>query len=243
MAVIELLCYAGIIEKVETIVNEKIVPEWILGYNWDKKFIYLCLDGLSLDWHRSFQKRLMKLQVTFKKAYQQGMVFRKALDRVIEVPGPLHQAFHIIQCIYNLYNFLMKWCGSVLGWKKIKYSEVSQSFHMCRQLLFIVLEELERLAWDKFICEDETKIKTILKEHDNSDDVVKRLGNMYLSFCSHHRNNSSSDYTKYMFNFIHLANKFKIFWESCQVGDCVTQESIMIELLGVFHILNKSKYF
>jgi len=51
MAVIELLCYAGIIEKVETIVNEKIVPEWILGYNWDKKFIYLCLDGLSLDRH------------------------------------------------------------------------------------------------------------------------------------------------------------------------------------------------
>ena len=58
--------------------------------------MYLCLDGLSLDRHRSFQKRLTKLPVSFKQAYRQGLIFRKALEEVIKMTGPLHKVFHLL---------------------------------------------------------------------------------------------------------------------------------------------------
>ena len=81
------------------------------------------------------------------------MAFREALGQVIEMPGLLHQAFHTMQTIFNLYSNLMKWYVKVISWKKINFSDVSQTFHMSRQLLFLVLEESERIAWDQFLLE------------------------------------------------------------------------------------------
>lgn len=87
MAVIEMLVCAGILQIENRKENE---IEWSLGNKWDDKVLRLCLDGLSLDRHRSFQKRLLQLPISFKKAYNQGLAFRKALTRVVEMPGPLH---------------------------------------------------------------------------------------------------------------------------------------------------------
>ena len=226
----------------EKIANEAIIPEWILCEGWNKKHLHLCLDSLSLDRHRSFQKRLMKLPVNFKKACQQGIVFRKALQRAIEVPEPLHQAFHVLQCACNLHNSLLKWCGKVAGWKKIKYGEVSQSFHLCRQLLFIVLEEFERLSWDKFLCAHDEDMKVIM-ENEISANIVKDVAKLYDSFCLVQMSDDASNCMKCMHDFMRLANKLKLFWKACKSGDCIMQECIIIEFLGVFHLLNKNKYF
>ena len=121
MAAIEMLVSCGIL--IEQKINDH--SEWILGPDWDKKTFYLCLDGLSLDRHRCFLKRLTKSPVNFKRAYNQGKNFRKALSRAIEMPGPLHQAFHILQCVFNVYSRLLKIVARVVGWKKINYGDVS----------------------------------------------------------------------------------------------------------------------
>jgi len=126
LAVIELLVYSGVLDKIK---HEK-HSKWVLGKNWHKKQVYLCLDGLSLDRHRCFLKRLTDLPVSFQRAYQQGIIFRQALSQVVEIPGPLHQAFHLLQCVFNVYGHLIKIAANVIGWKKINYSDVSQTFHL-----------------------------------------------------------------------------------------------------------------
>mmetsp|Transcript_22030 Transcript_22030/g.30971 ORF Transcript_22030/g.30971 Transcript_22030/m.30971 type:complete len:82 (-) Transcript_22030:1125-1370(-) len=70
------------------------------------------LDELLLKRFRCFQKRLIKLPVSYKEAFSQGLIFCEVLDRVIEIPGPLHQAFHMVQCVFNIYQHFLKWCGS-----------------------------------------------------------------------------------------------------------------------------------
>ena len=51
MAVIELLCLVGILHE-EKISNT--YTKWELDKNWDKRRMFLCIDGLSLDRHRHF---------------------------------------------------------------------------------------------------------------------------------------------------------------------------------------------
>ena len=53
MAIIEILCLAGVLIKVKMYTD---VYSWNLSKDWDQKTVYLCMDGLSLDIHRSFQK-------------------------------------------------------------------------------------------------------------------------------------------------------------------------------------------
>ena len=60
--IIEVLTIHGILDKV--IIDES-KYEWKLSENWDKKQIILCLDGLSLDRHRGFANKLLKLPMLF----------------------------------------------------------------------------------------------------------------------------------------------------------------------------------
>ena len=53
MAIIELMCLSGIL--IHTVTDSG-VESWDLVRDWDERTLYLCMDGLSLDRHRSFQK-------------------------------------------------------------------------------------------------------------------------------------------------------------------------------------------
>lgn len=66
------------------------------------------MDGLSLDRHRSFQTKLTNLPLNFTDSFKQSLVFQKALSRVIEISGPLHMAFHMLQCVYIIYSGMLK---------------------------------------------------------------------------------------------------------------------------------------
>ena len=58
MAMIELLCLSGILLKSKRDINSAVDnTSWTLSENWWKKTLYLCMDGLSLDRHRSFQRK------------------------------------------------------------------------------------------------------------------------------------------------------------------------------------------
>ena len=112
-----------------------------------------------------FKIRLMTLPVSFKQTCRQVLEFRKALGQVIEMPGLLHQEFHLLQCICNMFLELFKWSATVIGQKRINYKEVSQNFHLCRQLAFLMLEELECLAFDQLASQNEDYLNKRLKEN------------------------------------------------------------------------------
>ena len=93
MAIIEVLVIVGILIE-ET--NGYGVTTWTLGNNYNEKRLYLCMDGLSLDRHHLFKKKLFKVKQSFSNNFIQANVFQRALECVIETSGPLHVAFHIL---------------------------------------------------------------------------------------------------------------------------------------------------
>ena len=130
IAVIELICIVGILQRVD--INS--YPQWNLVAGWEDKVMYLCMDGLSLDRHRSFQKRLVNLPISFTKAFKQAITFQKALSCVIDIPGPLHIAFHMLQCVYTVFGTLLKLFQNIVEWKKLCSLKVSECYNLARQL-------------------------------------------------------------------------------------------------------------
>ena len=146
--IIELLTLHGILVK--QAVSES-TYEWVLSDNWDEKNIILCLDGLSLDRHRCFGNKLIKVPMNFTRAYKQSLVFKQALTRVIEISGPLHTAFHMLQSIFNIYRCFMKTMQDCIGWKKMKLNKVSENYRPCLSLIDMVYEETFRILFFNYL--------------------------------------------------------------------------------------------
>ena len=108
MAMIELLCLSGILNKVlvdgDNITSTEV---WQLGDNWHIKTLFLFMNGLSLDRCRSFQRKFSNLKFAFDKAFRQCIIFQKAFSIVVEISGPLHIAFHMLQSIFTIYKDMM----------------------------------------------------------------------------------------------------------------------------------------
>lgn len=128
--------------------------EWKLSDNWQNKRIVLCLDGLSLDRHCGFCNKLLKLPISFTRAYQQSKIFQKALLQVVDISGPLHTAFHILQSIFIVYNCFLRCVQQCLGWKRITYSKVSENYRLYNHMVDIAYKEVFRFLIFTFVSND-----------------------------------------------------------------------------------------
>ena len=196
MAVIELLCLVGILHE-EKISNT--YTKWELDKNWDQRRMFLCVDGLSLDRHRHFQKKASNVKLSFTNSFKQSIIFQKALTRVTEINGPLHMAFHMLQTIYTVYGTMLKWGQTIVDWKRLSPSKVCDSFDLCRQLLFLMLDELDRLAWDMFVYENRIKIQTKMNSTNDDSDFLFMLVDEYLTYLRTNGGNTTDERRKYMF--------------------------------------------
>ena len=97
---------------------------------------------------------------------------------MIDISGPLHIVFHMLQSIYIIYKDMMKWAKNVVGWKKVNVHKVSESFDMCRQLCMITLYELKQLSVDLFLIEYEVEL-LLLTSIVNSNNVGVTIVSMY----------------------------------------------------------------
>ena len=102
--------------------------------------------------------------MSFTKAYQQSQIFQKALTRVIDISGPLHMSFHMLQSIFIVYNCFLKAIQQCLGWKKIQFTKVSDNYRLCLAMIDIAYEEVFRLLFFSFIIEYSSTMTGNLEE-------------------------------------------------------------------------------
>ena len=95
IAAIQLPCLIGILHKEKV---SETVAKWGLHRDWEQRRMFLCIDGLSLDRHRRFQKKLSNVKLSFSNAFKQSIMFEKVLTRVAETNCRLH-AGHMAQCL------------------------------------------------------------------------------------------------------------------------------------------------
>ena len=241
-AILEILELAGILDSTQ-FENKKgeMISRWELTEHYEEKKLYLCMDGLSLERYRAMEKNLMNQSFSFSEEYKQKIISKKALGRVVQIPGPLHMAFHMCQCLFTIYSDFLKNCQVVVGWKKINFLKVSESFRQCKALLLLALDEAERLMWDIFLKD---KSDIILKREDSHPDKVfcVWLAQYFTTFVEDMILNSSDERRQLLASFITSVRMFKIFWDSIRTGDRLYQEHAIIKFIGVFLLLKKYVY-
>ena len=63
---------------------------------------------------------------------------------------------------------MMKWTQQVVNWKNLNVNKVSELFDTCRRLCMLMLDEMERLAVDLFLEENELVVSEILVSDRNN---------------------------------------------------------------------------
>jgi len=240
MAVIELLCLVGILHEEQ--VSDTYI-KWELDRNWKQRKMILCVDGLSLDRHRHFQKKMSNVKLSFSTAFKQSLIFQKALSRVVEINGPLHMAFHMLQTIFTVFGTMLKWGQTIVDWKRLTSAKVCDSFDLCRQLTFLMLEELDRLAWDMYLLERKDEIESTKTSCNNDEEFLCKLAHDYLIYLKDKASTTCDERRKYVYYFMLMCRKFRQFWYSMRRGDRVMLEYITIEWCGIFYLLKKHNYF
>jgi len=91
-----------------------------------------------------------------------------------------------------------------VNWKKLNVNKVSESFDTCRQLCMLMLDEIEHLAIDLFLDENEVLILQILESDRNNMGLhIARMYNQYINGMK-----STDDRRLYFFGFIIMATQF-----------------------------------
>ena len=240
--IIELMSLHGILVKGS---SDDDNHKWILGPKWNEKTIILCLDGLSLDRHRGFYNKLIKIPLSFTNAYKQSLTFQKALTRVIEVSGPLHTSFHMLQVIYIVYKCILKTSQHCIGWKKLKFGKVSECYKPCIYLLDILFEEVYRLLLFRYLSTNHDDFVTALsdKSIEHSAEILSIEVTMgFEKFIEEGIKTTTDQRWKLMLCFYKLALRFKLYEQSMKSGDAVAMEAIERDFCGIFLLLEKNNY-
>ena len=84
------------------------------------------------------------------------------------------------------------------------------------------------MAFDQFASQNEDYLNACLEENRDEKSFATNFFTKHKIFVQENIANGKNECTKCMHDFIILANKFRLFWNSMRNGDRVVQEHIVI---------------
>ena len=199
---IELLCLSGFLLE-ETGKSGK--KKWFLAPNCNSRTMLLFVDGLFLDRFSHLLKKLTNLPISFGPAFEQGLIFQQSL-RIVEINGPLHMTFHMLQCILYIYNFLLKWSKDTLQWKRIKMNHVSDTFESANIFQLIVLGKAARLTIGHLLSSNKDLLLSIFQQLQNRPkEFIVKIAFKYIQFVKDTITKSTDERQKMLYSYILLS--------------------------------------
>ena len=122
---------------------KKSAEKLVIGQDYNSTFSCLCIERLSLDLHRSLQKRLISLPVTFFDSFAQGLVFQDVLSKVIAVLGLLCIELLMCQRTCNTQSPILIVFQQIL--EKARWNKVNESFTLRKSLVSLALTKTGHL--------------------------------------------------------------------------------------------------
>ena len=173
--------------------------------------------------------------MSFTEEFKQAVEFQKVFGRVIELSGPLHMSFHMLQCVYNLYGGLLRSAQKCLDWKKIKPAKVSDNYRLCCSLAMLVYEELTRLLLFQYmnVCPEE-----MIENERNGEGIgAISMAQGFLMYVNDKADSSTDKSFVYVCRYWLLMNTFRLYYDSQKNGDFILMEEIEDDFCGVFLLM------
>ena len=238
-SLVHLLELSGILVRIE---RHKDDIRWKLCDNWEERKILLALDGLSINRLEGVRNKLLNMTMSFTDMYEQNIILQKGLSRIIHISGQLHMAFHMLQSIYTIFDNLLNLVQKCLKWKKLTPKKVSESYNLCKSMLFLTIEEVERLLIDRFIHENSAVLSKTLRKIDCEKVFAIKFSIDFRKYILRKSNETTDERMKYLLNFYIISREFRLYDQAMKSGDALELERIENSFLGIFMLLDKNTY-
>ena len=123
-----------------------------LGKKWDERHLILFGDGLSQVRAKTFDDLVRDSSTHYGPQQKMKGMLKKAMSRVIHVTGDLHGGnFHFLSAVYSMfYGCLLQPIQIMLGWKRIRGSDVTKCYQLAAMLALTVTEVAEKALFGTF---------------------------------------------------------------------------------------------
>ena len=214
----------------------------LLGPADDIKDCWLLLvgDGLSLQRIMQFKEKISPKHIhSFTKNYYQARHIREALERVVIVPGDLHAGgFHFLQPIFDLYyHALLHPFQVLLGWKRVRYGDVTQCYKIACDLATFVDRQGVRYLFRLFMGQ---RSLTFDGTAEQADSIVMEFELQLARWRTWHED--CDEAICLLAGFVHLMSLFNLFQLLVRRGDSVSIEALYTRMLPIWYHMKKTNY-
>jgi hypothetical protein len=244
--ILSLLALFGILEATEHEGTSGNVKGLKLADNYQTRFLMVIGDGLSQVRARSFEELVQEVSHSYGKQYDASMTIQKALKQIIHVPGDLHGGcFHFLSAIYSLfYGSLIQPIQILLGWKRIRGSDVTKCYQQAAGLALMASTEFERHLFHAFfkeIYQNPDMVLEIIRTND-APALALKLASKYQEWFKTKRSTTKDEYFQSALNFVSMMERYRVFRISLRAGDAIMLEALYSKFLSIYNALGKKHY-
>ena len=166
----------------------------------------------------------------FKETHEATTTIYKALGQVIHITGDLHGGcFHFLSAIYSLfYGSLIQFMQILLGWKRIRGSDVTKCYQQAAGLVLMICDEFDKklMAYFLHIVQEEDGEQRVTLEAciDDSREFALIVASMFIEWMEKKQQESTDDVFKMIINFMILVEFYREFRLALSTGDAVMIE-------------------
>ena len=151
-----------------------IVHKLQLCDGYEKRYLLIVGDGLTQIRIDTFRELIEESSYRFGKRYEISNILTNAMNQIIPLPGDLHGGcFHFLGAIYTLFYgcIIQPVQTSLLGWKRIKGSDVTKCYQQAAGLVLMISDEIER----HLVCEFLLGTKDMFIDTDHPEEFAIQI--------------------------------------------------------------------
>ena len=143
-------------------------------------------------------------------------MIRRALGQVIHVTGDLHGwRFHFLATIYSLfYGSLIQYIQVLLGWKKIRGSDVTNCYQQATGLVLMTADEADKLLITTYlnnILHNDRAARDRLCQECSSTKFALLIAKGYRKWLKVKQRTSRDEKIKELVNFVLIVDDYREF--------------------------------
>ena len=245
--IMSLLLYHGVVEPTSSDGANGDVKGMRLAHDYKDRHVMLVGDGLSQIRVKTFETMIQESSFRFKENFQATDMIRKALGQVIHVTGDLHGGrFHFLAAIYSLfYGAFIQFVQILLGWKRIRGSDVTKCYQQAAGLVLMGADEVEKILVSAYLNDvlfNDRCARDRLCQERNSKEYGLLIAKGYRKWLKKKQKNTTDDVFRMMINFVLLTDDYREFRMSLNTGDAVMIEALYRDFLPTFYLTKKKHY-
>ena len=244
--ILSLLALFGIMEGQTYEGEHGCVKELELAENYQKRYLVVVGDGLSQMRARTFNELIEDSSYSFGAQHETTAKVAKGMQQIIHVPGDLHGGcFHFLSAIYTLYYAaLIQPIQALIGWKRIKGTDVTKCYQQAAGLAMMITGELEKHLFHHYTNEISGDLDEVSKMLDIRDRkaLAIHMADGYHRWIETKLKNSTDQYLKMTISFVRLMDMYRLFRLSVRAGDAVMIEWLYSRFLPIYLATGKHQY-